>query len=61
MAKIFASEIDDKLEIDPQGLIGMQFCGNLVPTGDDAGWYLLKADYIILIDFDRKITQVIER
>jgi hypothetical protein len=61
MPKIFPSEIDDVLDINPQLLVGKEFCGNLQPTGDDAGWYLLKADYIILIDFDKRITQVIER
>lgn len=55
------AELEDVLDTFPQSLVGKSYVGDLLPTGGDVGWYLIKGDWLILIDFDRTIVQVIER
>ena len=58
---IHTSELGDRLDTNPQSLVGQTYLGYLQPMQDDGGYYVLYDDYLIVVDFDRTILEVIER
>jgi hypothetical protein len=55
------SEINEKLDINPQALIGKSYGGTINLQADDAGYFALMGDFVLIIDFDRTILEVILR
>lgn len=55
------AELADRLDSNPLSLIGQSYTSYLQPIQDDSGYFVLCGDYVIIVDFDRTITEVIER
>lgn len=56
------AELADRLDSNPQSLVGEMYRGEYTqPFADDGGFYVLCGDYCIIVDFDRTILEVIER
>lgn len=56
------SELADKLETSPAGLVGKTYTGRLGEYDSEIEeYFVLCGDYILVVDFDRTILEVIER
>lgn len=60
MAAITMAELGDALDTRPQSLVGKTYLGYTQPIHDDSGIYVLHGDWVIVLDFDRIIMEVIE-
>lgn len=57
------AEIAERIE-SPElhaSIIGQHYVGRLNPRHDDMGYYLAIGEYLVIIDIDRTITEIIER
>lgn len=56
-----AAMLEDMLEVNPQGLVGNHYIGGgCIPIHDEQ-FALYRGDYIVIINYNREITEVIER
>ena len=53
--------LEEILESDPQGLVGSIYTGNQAIPIHDEQFAIYKGDYIIILNSERVITEVIER
>ena len=55
------AELGDRLESSPLSLIGQTYLGQISIMPDDSAYALHYGDYILVIDFDRTILEVLEQ
>lgn len=60
MAGITNAELGDALDYRPQSLVGKTYLGCTQAIQDDSGLYVLYGDWVLVLDFDRTILEVVE-